>query len=131
MAALESYIASDGPFDGIVAFSQGASLAAALLVDESRLQRSGLRCAIFLCGRLPFVDAGASHSHTTIEIATAHIWGAKDEMEPGQGLALRELCRPERRREHVHGGGHEVPGARDKEDLTESANAIRRMLAQL
>ncbi|KAK7744555.1 hypothetical protein SLS53_003440 [Cytospora paraplurivora] len=147
IAALQRYLASEGPFDGVVAFSQGASLATAILVDESRLQRSGLRCGIFLCGRLPFIDARPSpgshprYPHTTaapdgstplrIDVPTAHIWGAADEIEPGQGLALSKLCRPEVRYEHVHGGGHEVPGARDKEDLVESANAIRRMLAQL
>lgn len=153
VAALERYIATDGPFDGVVAFSQGASLAMALLVDESQRQRSGLRCGIFLCGRLPFVDAGRprsaspsgySHPPTTctpagstettpsIDMPTAHIWGAKDEVEPGQGLALYELCRSgPGRHGYMHGGGHEVPSARNKEDLVESANTIRRMLAQL
>ncbi|ROV87843.1 hypothetical protein VMCG_10549 [Cytospora schulzeri] len=148
VADLERYLATDGPFDGVVAFSQGSSLATAILVDKSRMQRSGLRCGIFLSGRLPFVDAGSPGSpgryvHTgesappggstdqRIDIPTAHIWGAKDEVEPGQGLALSMLCRREQRHEHVHGGGHEVPSARDKEDLVESANTIRRMLAQL
>lgn len=150
VADLERYLATDGPFDGIIAFSQGASLATAILVDESRLQRSGLRCGIFFCGRLPFVDVdvdveaptGSSrYRHATavppggtdlrIDIPTAHIWGAEDSIEPGQGLALNELCHSGRRYGHIHRGGHEVPGAKDKDDLVESANAIRRMLAQL
>lgn len=140
MADLERYIATDGPFDGIMAFSQGASLAAAILADKNQLQRLRLRCGIFLCGRLPFTDAGYRYPHTTISpqdmelrigIPTAHIWGAEDKQEPGQGLALSELCRPEWRHTYIHGGGHEVPGARDKDDLAESANVIRRMLAQL
>lgn len=117
-------------------------MATAILADMSRLQRTGLRCGVFICGRPPF-DAGSRYSHTSanpmfeggldlkIDIPTAHIWGGKDQIEPGQGLALSELCRPELRQGHIHGGGHEVPGARHKDDLVESANAIRRMLAQL
>ncbi|KAI1651120.1 serine hydrolase FSH [Daldinia loculata] len=140
---LEKYIKTDGPFDGIIAFSQGVSLACAIFVDELRLRESGLRCGIFFSGRPPFIDAGTPlthYSHPTtpvkagevpINIPTVHIWGAEDKIEPGQALALSRLCRSENRYEHIHGGGHEVPGSRDKEGLIESANVIRRMLAQL
>ncbi|KAI1099780.1 serine hydrolase FSH [Jackrogersella minutella] len=136
---LERYLKTDGPFDGVIAFSQGVSLATAILVDKLKLQESGLRCGIFFCGRLPFIDAGAPHvssDHTntgrmTIEIPTVHIWGGKDDIEPGHALALRKICCPERSHTYIHGGGHEVPGPRDKGGLVESANAIRSMLARL
>lgn len=143
VADLDKYLKTEGPFDGVIAFSQGASLASAILVDRLRLRESGLRCGIFFCGRLPFIDAGtppscSSHTATPvvgeevmIGIPTVHIWGAEDNIEPGQASALSKLCCPEKRHVHIHGGGHEVPGPRDKEGLVESANTIRSMLARL
>ncbi|KAI1662267.1 serine hydrolase FSH [Daldinia decipiens] len=139
---LEKYIKTDGPFDGIIAFSQGVSLACAILIDELRHRESGLRCGIFFSGRPPFIDAGTPptrYSHTTpsktregtINIPTVHIWGAEDKIEPGQALALSRLCSSDNRYEYIHGGGHEVPGSRDKEGLIESVNVIRCMLTQL
>jgi len=123
-----------------VAFSQGASLAGALLLDRVKSCTLGLRCAIFLCGRDPFNELGGAGSilsptvhggHGLIEMPTAHIWGIDDKTEPGQASALSELCRIERRHIYIHTGGHEVPGPRDHDGLVESANTIRRMLAQL
>jgi pimeloyl-ACP methyl ester carboxylesterase len=135
---LTNYLASSGPFDGIVAFSQAASLASAvLLLQEVRDIR--VRCAIFFSGRSPFIDAGplplsnplVAASERVISIPTAHIWGANDRIEPGEAAILSEMCDPDKRQIHVHGSGHEVPGPRDKEGLEESANAIRRMLFRL
>ncbi|KAI1084494.1 serine hydrolase FSH [Whalleya microplaca] len=140
---LETFLKTDGPFDGVMTFSQGASLASAILIESLRLHESGLRCGVFFCGRLPYIDAGtpppcSPHTATpgasaweTIDMPTVHIWGAKDNIEPGQSLALSKLCCPEQRHVHIHSGGHEVPGPRDKEGLVESANAIRKMLLQL
>jgi predicted esterase len=140
---LQKYLESDGPFDGIIAFSQGASLASAFVADKPRLLISGLRCGVFFSGRTPFIDSGTeSHSfsstedlsraeNVTINIPTVHIWGANDRMEPGQAAELSELCLHQEKHIYIHSGGHEVPGPKDKEGLVESVNAIRSMLAQL
>ncbi|KAI9690814.1 MAG: hypothetical protein M1822_008433 [Bathelium mastoideum] len=152
---LGKYLDTDGPFDGVIAFSQGCSLAAAFIIEEQRRQvqagngdpasASSFKCAVFFAGRPPYVDAGPEHrslggkkdaassgSFTMrIAIPTAHIWGANDEFEPGNALALYDLCGPQTRCVVVHEGGHEVPGPRDRDAVTESVHAIKRMLAKL
>jgi len=136
-------VAQEGPFDGILAFSQGTSIAAAFILDQQRQARAAahtstrasgsVACAVFFAGRLPYIDAGcspqaASADSELIEVPTTHIWGSTDHIEPEQHEALSQICRSDKRQVLVHGGGHEVPGARDKEALADSANLIRRML---
>lgn len=61
----------EGPFDGVIAFSQGTSLAAAYLI-QNRLDKltqitaphsaqapdHPFSCAVFFSGRMPYLDAG-------------------------------------------------------------------------
>lgn len=138
VADLARYLRDSGPFDGIIAFSQGTSLAAALLSDRLQVLETGIRCGIFFCGRPPFVDAGtpppdasADKAQLEIRVPTAHIWGRSDDMEPGKALMLSGMCQSSNRHIYVHLGGHEVPGPRDKGGLVESANTIRSLLRQL
>ncbi|KAI4116237.1 MAG: hypothetical protein LQ338_007747 [Usnochroma carphineum] len=56
---LESYMDDEGPFDGVMAFSQGAGLAASLLIhrmqkdpQQARLSPA-FRCAVFFSGGVP------------------------------------------------------------------------------
>lgn len=138
---LREYLHNEGPFDGLIAFSQGASLASAILIDQSESPNK-LRCAIFFCGRTPFVDVakpripdstevGIMDKKPIISIPTVHIWGRDDHIEPGQPEALSKLCCSQDKYTYIHAGGHEVPGAKDKEGLIESANAIKKMIARL
>ena len=61
-----------------------------------------------------------------IEVPTAHVWGANDELYPDFGPVLSGLCRGEVRNVVVHGGGHEVPGVRDQGAVRSAVRAIRR-----
>ena len=139
---LQTYIVEEGPFDGIIAFSQGTSLAAALLLELQNGAANGegprpqlLSCAVFLSGRLPYIDAGNTEAQSTfcmkdavIKIPTAHIWGASDDLEPGQSQALTRLCSADDMVTFVHQGGHEIPGSGSQEALTGSVRAMRRVL---
>ena len=114
-----------------------------MLQEQRQQRRSGdstgtFRCAVFFAGRPPYVDSelmndvrdGVAEPDDHLELWTTHIWGANDEFEPGNGLALYNLCNHHKRYEVVHEGGHEVPGPRDRDAVTESAQAIKRMLAR-
>ena len=48
---LEEFIDSEGPFDGILGFSQGAALAASYLLRDASRQhtRNDFKCAVFFC----------------------------------------------------------------------------------
>jgi hypothetical protein len=96
------------------------------------------RCAVFLSGRLPHIDAGDNlqtygpfASGRTINVPTAHLWGANDKIEPDQHLALSKICKEQQRYIFVHSGEHEVPGRKDKESLIISVQTIKRMLTEV
>jgi predicted esterase len=45
----------EGPFDGLMGFSQGAALAASLMMQHSDQAHPLVDCAIFICGTLPWM----------------------------------------------------------------------------
>ena len=141
---LARYAADEGPFDGVMAFSHGCSVAAAYILEQQRWQTQQdpgavgqalpLKCAVFFCGRLPYTDAGpAKHARSSgkIRLPTAHIMGANDRVEPGAGLELTGICNCDNRFVFEHAGGHEVPGSRDKDALIDTVHTINRMLKQV
>ena len=91
---LHALVMEEGPFDGVMAFSKGAGLAASLIVhllqqkaDEERLHPP-FGCATFFSGGIPedprilFSDEprslmGWEDYGELIEIPTVHIWGKK------------------------------------------------------
>ncbi|KAL8958921.1 MAG: hypothetical protein Q9193_004113 [Seirophora villosa] len=104
-----------GPFDALLGFSQGASVAANLLLDQERTSERPFKCAVFFCG-VPPVKRGrgdvilADEYGEAIKIPTVHITGARD---PGNfgGRALKNLCSSENASAYEHSQGHEVPRA--------------------
>ncbi|PLB55085.1 hypothetical protein P170DRAFT_32214 [Aspergillus steynii IBT 23096] len=126
---LAEFLEHEGPFDGILAFSQGAQVAAALL---ARLQAHyPVRCAIFLSAATPdgapilgppTNDAGVE---VPLQLPTAHVWGEADRHSDTSRM-LSTLCRPEWCSPFVHSGGHAVPGGRERGSLKGAVNAIRR-----
>ncbi|MCJ1355748.1 MAG: hypothetical protein MMC33_005740 [Icmadophila ericetorum] len=116
---------SDGPFDGIIGFSQGASLAATYLIRKPR--DAQLECAVFICAT-PAMDAEgtgfvlADEPHDTITIPTAHITGFQDSLRKA-GLALYNICDPHTATHFEHNKGHLLP--RDPETNKTLASIIR------
>lgn len=143
---LEDYIAAEGPFDGVMAFSQGAGLAATLMVrkllQEPMQQRLNplFKCAIFFSGGLPGDPAALRKNQLrplsfdidgeVIDVPTAHIWGSNDQQYPTFGHVLSQLCKLEMRAVFIHQGGHEIPGSNSKDAVTATVQAIRRTIAK-
>ncbi|KAL8786453.1 MAG: hypothetical protein Q9213_002769 [Squamulea squamosa] len=79
---LEEYIAEEGPFDAVMAFSQGAGLAASLLIhyvqrDAQQAQFSPVfRCAVFFSGGVPEDPRGVE---AAVAIANSEKGGEKEE----------------------------------------------------
>lgn len=113
---LAIYISAEGPFDGVMGFSQGAALAAMLMTRQSAAEL--FRFAIFLCAGLPFCEASLRQGvlrhlnpkvdKEVIRVPTAHIFGSKDDALPAS-LAMKDLCVAEGRGLFDHRAGHEVP----------------------
>ncbi|KAF2676017.1 hypothetical protein K458DRAFT_380541 [Lentithecium fluviatile CBS 122367] len=122
LADLAWYIASEGPYQGVIGFSQGAALAATLMIKQGRNHYSTVhplfQCAIFLCAGAPYdpvaLDQGkavlleAKPDAPSIRVATAHVVGEKDDALAAS-LALVEQCDPRNHRVYMHAGGHDVP----------------------
>ncbi|MCJ1392473.1 hypothetical protein MMC18_005340 [Xylographa bjoerkii] len=74
-----SVLEEEGPFDGILGFSQGAALAASVLLEHTKKYGSRValpvKCAVFICGSLPFmiskgirIDSGLGPSVQSIHL---------------------------------------------------------------
>ena len=102
------------PFDGILGFSEGASLAASLLFRQAADKRlKAFKFAIFICGFPPFPwDSHgmmlADETPQRLGIPTAHIVGSKD---PWNLLskALYNLCQESNTSLFDHRGAHTIP----------------------
>ncbi|KAF2177887.1 hypothetical protein K469DRAFT_732186 [Zopfia rhizophila CBS 207.26] len=119
LADLDEYIRTEGPFDGIIGFSQGALLAATYLAHQypgaEDTAYESIKCAVFICGSPPWqvIDGNARTAKEgldgdIIRIPTVHIYGSED---PGyeQSLELSRICRKQGRGQLDHEGGHEIP----------------------
>ena len=113
---LSTFVSSEGPFHGVMGFSQGAALAAMLFArNPSSVPFS---FAIFLCAGLPFCERSLRQGMLRhldprvdgelIRVPTAHIVGAKDDALESS-LKLKDLCDSRVRGYFDHGAGHEVP----------------------
>ncbi|XP_051903021.1 esterase OVCA2 [Hippocampus zosterae] len=112
VAALRRAVRDDGPFDGVLGFSQGAALVAMLCaLQESRAEPDfGFRFAILVAG---FRSACAEHLRfysAPLRMPSMHVFGLADGVIPAD--MSRDLL-PVFRDPHVltHPGGHFVPAA--------------------
>jgi len=137
---LREYILAEGPFDGIIGFSQGAGLAAMYLVQQAHAKMSPIKCAIFLSSftvydPVAFQQQGVirkldpMQDGVPIQIPTVHIWG---EREGGSedSERLRDLCNQSLASTFIHEGGHEVPGLGAKGAVTGIVKVVRRGLSK-
>ncbi|RAL17773.1 uncharacterized protein BO97DRAFT_402274 [Aspergillus homomorphus CBS 101889] len=150
---LAVYARTNGPFDGVIGFSQGAVLAATLLIalatandttpNQSNLPlalrpllaKSPFRFAVFLCGGDPFDLAALQRGevrlvrelppghHAWIRLPTVNCWASNDEDYPGMGPSLSALCDNGVNEQVVHTVGHGVPT--EGEELHQLVTAVR------
>ncbi|KAI0440609.1 putative DUF341 family oxidoreductase [Xylaria telfairii] len=126
----------EGPFDGLMGFSHGATLAFGFLVNHAKtrphqpLRALGLRCAVFMSSIPPFrqLDSGellfdaCMGGH--IDIPSITIAGRKDFVYE-HTVRMASLCMPGPAQLLIHDMGHEVP--RDSRNVHEIAAAIRKL----
>lgn len=125
----------------MIAFSQGAALVSAYLLQISRQNKYApkpFRCAIFLSGARPFdpqalVEGRVEYikpdeAGPLLALPTTHIWGRKDIKFREHSEVLSLLCDETQREQFIHDKGHEIPGSRDHDDLQGCAKAIRRTI---
>jgi hypothetical protein len=140
---LDRYIESEGPFDGIMAFSQSVGLAATWLVYRQRRRLPSVRCGIFFSGAATAMDPDilaegrmvflqSAKLGEAITIPTAHIYGAEDPYAAA-AAEFSALCNSGARSVYVHPGQHEVPGSGSrsstKDVVNVTVNTMRRVIS--
>ncbi|KAI1733376.1 serine hydrolase FSH [Xylaria scruposa] len=141
---LEAYIDNEGPFDGVLAYSQGAGLIAMLLVRMQLLQpetQCPFRCAILfspvqIYDPVAYIERGEIsilHRKTPSvifpTIPVVIIFGEVDERRD-ECIGVQDICDPDLTFVFMHEGGHEVPGIGAKGGLPGSIKAARRGITQ-
>ncbi|CZT08520.1 hypothetical protein WAI453_007189 [Rhynchosporium graminicola] len=138
MDYLYQIMEKEGPFDGIVGYSEGATVAATLLLHEQkRFAREGrmpmFKCALFFAGWPPMTPEFdgivlADETDLTITIPTCHIIGSLDPYLAGS-LALYNICDMDTAILFDHAKGHTLP--RHKDTVRELGNVIRQMILDI
>ena len=149
---VRNYVEREGPFDAVMAFSQGASLAATYIADwrssgqpqksDADFNKSGsgagpnpFNCAVFFSGGPPCDVAALRRgevryldSVVVIDIPTVHVWGAKENVNKEDNIKLSKACNPKKMTILVHDGGHEPIGAtkHNSMQLTKVVQAVLR-----
>jgi predicted esterase len=134
-AALRRLLEEQGPFDGVMGFSQGAAVAAALCAlqqgegqgegeGQVRTQGGLLKFAILCSGYLPAEPAlrdalararaggGAPLPSLHVHAGGGAAAAADGQVAPSESQALAECFDPRRRAALLHSGGHVIPSSR-------------------
>jgi hypothetical protein len=131
---LDEVIEIEGPFDGVLGFSQGGTLASGWLMHHAAtrpFEPPPVRCAVFLNSLPPFrmnpgedpvIDENLKDG--CIQMPTVNIVGTKD-FAYTYSLMLHQLCDPHKSQLVVHNKGHDIPG--DPKNVAAMARAIRKM----
>ncbi|KAK7731779.1 hypothetical protein SLS53_008600 [Cytospora paraplurivora] len=129
-------IDNDPEIDGILGYSEGATTASTLILEERRrAQLNGrprrIKRAIFFAGWPPMAISGdnvqvllADQGLDVIDIPTLHIIGCSDPYVLG-AIALYNMCDQNAAEMFDHGKGHTVP--RDARTIQELCDAIDRL----
>ncbi|QKX56786.1 uncharacterized protein TRUGW13939_03893 [Talaromyces rugulosus] len=138
IAYLYDIMERDGPFDGIIGYSEGATVAATLLLHEQRrFEVEGrvpmFKCAVFFAGWPPMnpdlnAVVLADESDLQITIPTCHVIGSLDPYLGGS-MSLYNLCDLDTAFLFDHAKGHTLP--RDRETVKELGDTIRMMCSSI
>lgn len=122
---LHDYLVEEGPFDGVVAFSQGSALAASYMIQNQTGNSMPIwKFAVLFSGE-PGERRKEESRDGIITIPTLHVWGATDTTNPTQNALLYRQCCSTKRSKFVHQGVHEIPSS--SKDVAEIARLIRRI----
>ena len=130
---LSETIEDEGPFDGILGFSQGGTLAAGFLAHHAKqhpYDHPPFRCAVFISSLPPFQLDDAEQLHFDdsvvghIKIPTVHVVGTGDFVY-NHSLRLYRICDARTASLVVHDKGHEIPG--DRKFVTAMTKALREL----
>ncbi|RYP77655.1 hypothetical protein DL771_001023 [Monosporascus sp. 5C6A] len=135
LGGLVAVVQSRGPFDGIVGLPEGDIVAAALLLKDARQPFANFKCGILFSAAPPLdpddLRAGIVRYLDPVKDAVSSplnkLWAKAGWRAPEHlHSALARLC--DKCQVFLHDHGHQVPGQRDHQALTETLRAIPRTI---
>ncbi|KAL6717428.1 hypothetical protein ACLMJK_005343 [Lecanora helva] len=122
----------EGPFDGVIGFSHGATLAVAFLLHHATVKPLDLpfalfRCAVLIASPPPSSEDVPELKTGPLAIPTVHIAGRADTLFQ-ESLKLHSLCQQDISKLICHNGGHTIP--RDRDFTVTAAQAIRDLISR-
>ncbi|KAJ5717342.1 hypothetical protein N7488_002988 [Penicillium malachiteum] len=139
MSRLIDMLDDNPDIEGVIGYSEGAEVAATLILEEERRRKefgriSRIKCAVFICG-WPAKDPltgrpvlSDDFDTEPITIPTCHVVGAADPFIHGS-MALYNTCDPDTADLFDHGGGHVIP--RNKQTLLDLSEVIHDMIVSV
>lgn len=114
---IKSHIESNGPFDGILGFSQGACITAAICaIQELKLNDFNIKFAILASGFLPKSDeiSNLLNQAKMINLPSLHIFGEKDDRQVlrEDSLCLADYFNVDEKATIQHDKGHIIPSTK-------------------
>jgi pimeloyl-ACP methyl ester carboxylesterase len=94
---------------GLVGFSQGAILAAAIAAMAAQGEMPPVDFVVLIAGRAPRSDALTPFLDRPMALPSLHVWGARDSLIGESSAALVERFDPDTREIAVWPGSHTVP----------------------
>ncbi|KAJ5306744.1 hypothetical protein PENANT_c003G01139 [Penicillium antarcticum] len=134
MDQIDKHLEANPDIEGLLAYSEGATVAGAYLLHEQRMEKDHgrprrVKCAMFFAGMPPMGEEKgfvlADEREDMIDIQTMHIIGAADPYRCGAD-SLYNLCDPDTAHFFDTGKGHTIP--RGEPIISELGNAVREML---
>jgi predicted esterase len=102
-------LASTGERVGVLGFSQGAMVAAAIAALADRGDFPPIAFAILIAGRVPRAEVFQSAFERPLRIPSLHLWGEQDAFARAQSPALAECFEAQGRERVLWHGPHVVP----------------------
>ncbi|XP_072765769.1 esterase OVCA2 [Anoplolepis gracilipes] len=112
-ALIEKIFAEQGPFDGILGFSQGAAFVSILCAMMKRkILQIEFNFAIMISGFKSLCAPHAKYYDEKIDVPSLHIYGENDQVIPTV-MAEHISCLFPNKKEIRHEGGHYIPSKKD------------------
>lgn len=109
---IKKYIEENGPFDGVVGFSQGSVIVSILLMLGYKFKFA------VLAGSYVVTDEKYKDMYDKITVPSLHIWGRKDVLvTPDKSEANYNKYPGEKKICYVHKGSHNIPDNNNAKEM--------------
>ncbi|KAM0727293.1 Esterase OVCA2 [Formica fusca] len=112
IALIEKIFTEQGPFDGILGFSQGAAFVSILCAMKRKILQIEFNFAIMISGFKSLCAPHAKYYDEKINVPSLHIYGENDQVIP-TAMTEHISCLFPNKKEIRHEGGHYVPSKKD------------------